>query len=142
MAVGADQGTWGTTLWCQHVHLETIALHASDCGSQGIACLRRFFDAGEPLPQRFGEELEGGIASGTEVIEAAYRLAGIGDLAGATRRTLHHQRLRHHMQLTSIVRHTIKIPCAPPPPSQSSLTRGMDRRLRTQTVALPPGGKR
>src|SRR6266850_7851188 len=141
MAVGADQCIWGPTLWCHHVHLETIALHARDRGSQGIAFLRRFFDAGEPPPQRFGEELEGGIASGTEVIEATLRLAGVGDLAGATRRTLHHQRLRHHMQLTSIVRHTIKTPSVTPPPSQPPLTMGMDARLRTQTVFPLPEEK-
>jgi hypothetical protein len=125
-------------LWCHHVHLETIALHASDRGSQGIAFLWRFFDAGEPPPQRFGEQLEGGIASGTEVIEAALRLAGIGDLAGATRGTLHHQWLRHHRQLTSIVQHIIKTPSVMPPPSQPPLTRGMDAKLRTQTVFSLP----
>jgi hypothetical protein len=38
------------------------------------------------------------------------------------------------MQLTSIVRHTIKTPSVTPPSSQSPLTRGMDGRLRTQTV--------
>src|SRR4029453_8347502 len=117
MAVGADQCTSGTTLWCHYVHLKTIALHASDRGSQGIAFLRRFFDAGEPPPQRFGEEFEASIASGTEVIEAALRLGGVGELAGATSRTLPHQRLRHHIQLTSIARHTIKTRSVTPPPS-------------------------
>src|SRR5882724_3603976 len=141
MAVGADQCTWGTTLCCHHVHLETIALHARDRGSQGIPFLWRFFDAGEPPPQRFGEELEGGIASGTEVIEAALRLAGVGDLAGATRQTLYHQRLRHHMQLTSIVRHTIKTPSVTPPPAQHPLTRSMDAMLRTQTAFSLPEEK-
>jgi hypothetical protein len=138
MAVGANQRIRGTTFWCHPVHLKTITLDAGDRGSQGITFLRRFFDAVEPPPQRFGEELEGGIASGTQVIETALRLAGVGDLAGATRRTLHHQRLRHHLQLTSIVRHTIKTPSVTPPPSQSPLTRGIDAMLRTQTVFSLP----
>jgi len=45
------------------------------------------------------------------------------------------------MQLTSIVRHTIKTPSVTPPPAQHPLTRGMDAMLRTQTAFSLPEEK-
>jgi hypothetical protein len=114
MAFSADQYTRGTTSWINHVNLYSAALRTGDCGGQGIAFLQRFFNAGEHLTERFSEELEAGIASRTEMIEATFGLAGVGDIAGTARGTLHHQRLGRHVQPPPFML-MLRLPTSPPP---------------------------
>ena len=108
MAVGADQCSRRIAFRCHRVHLKTFALCAGHRGRQGVALLRRFFDVVKLSPQRFSEQLEGGITRGAEVIEATFRFAGVGDVVRAASRTLHRQRLKQHRQLASIVQCTLK----------------------------------